>query len=453
MADLSRRRVVTGAVALAGAATIGLNPVAAAQATRHRTGAQHGPSLDFGDLPVVARVRARRALEHLRVLSDRIGPRIAGTEGELRAKDYIAKVLRDLRYQVTLQPFAIADKFLGSVRVGRDTWQTGSSPQGLQDVTREGVVVDVGDGSSIPADVSGKIVFIAAVTNVADAYLTAAKRGAIAVLLGRIGADPLRRLSAFSPTLPTPVTIPVLGLAQVQAERLRERLAKGTVRLGVSAVQHKNLTSYNVIAERPATFHNPDNKVVMVTAHYDSVPGSPGANDDGSGTVLCLELARVLRHLPTNKAVRFALWGSEEYGLIGSRYYVNQLSEPDIKRIAGTFQNDMVATAWDPAHIYWLLSLDGADNATTQAVAAAAKRLGYEPRTRGPVARGSSDHVPFHEKGVPAANFSWRGEGGPALLEPTYHTPEDTIEDNISLERLQVSLELIGAAAYQLLRA
>ncbi|MGW4131887.1 M20/M25/M40 family metallo-hydrolase [Amycolatopsis japonica] len=452
MAGLRRREVLAGAVALAGAATIGLNPGTAAAATQQRPGAQFPPSLDFGDYPVIARVRSRRALEHLRVLSDKIGPRIAGTEGELRARDYIAKVLRDLRYQVTLQPFPIADKFLGGLTIGRDSWQTGSSPQGAQDVTREAVVVDAGDGSTLPDDLTGKIVLIAAVANKADAYLTAAQRGADAVLLGRIGADPARKLSAFSPTLATPVTIPVLGLAQVQVERLRERLAKGSVTVKATATHHKNLTSYNVIAERPATFPGKDEGVVMVTAHYDSVPGSPGANDDGSGTVLCLELARVLRYLPTNKTLRFALWGSEEYGLIGSRHYVKNLSDPEAQRIAGCFQNDMVATSWDPAVTYWLLSVDGADNATTAAVNAAAKRLGYDPRVKGPVARGSSDHVPFFERGIASGNFSWRGETGPALLEPTYHTPEDTIKDNVSLERLQVSLELIGSAAYSLLR-
>ncbi|MEV4318700.1 M20/M25/M40 family metallo-hydrolase [Actinocrispum sp. NPDC049592] len=442
---MRRRDVLVGTAALA---AIGLNPVAASAATRPRPGAVRGPALTFSDYPVVARVRAQRALEHLRVLSDQIGPRIAGTQGELRAKDYIAGVLRGLRYQVTVQPFAIADKFLGSVQVGHDMWQTGSSPQGLQDVTREALVVDVGDGSTLPADLTGKIVLIAAVQNNADAYLLATQRGAVAVLLGRIGPDPARRLGAFSPTLATPVSIPVLGLAQVHVERLRQRLGTGQVLVRVSAVQHKNLMSHNVIAEQPGR----DDGVVMVSAHYDSVPGSPGANDDGSGTVLCLELARVLRHLPTTKTVRFALWGAEEYGLLGSRHYVNQLTDADAQRIEGCFQNDMVATSYDPATVYWLLSVDGADNATTQAVAAAAKRLGYDPSVRGPVARGSSDHVPFFERGIAAGNFSWRGETGPAVLEPTYHTPEDTIAGNVSAERLQVSLELIGAAAYDLLR-
>jgi Zn-dependent M28 family amino/carboxypeptidase len=186
----------------------------------------------------------------------------------------------------------------------------------------------------------------------------------------------------------------------------------------------------------------------MVSAHYDTVIGAPGANDDGSGTALCLELARVLRRLPTDASLRFALWGSEEQGLLGSRYYVQQLPQAERDRILAVFQNDMVATSWDPATRYWLLSYTGLPNRATDEVAAAAVRLGYQPQISPVTQRGSSDHQPFQEVGIAAANFSWRGEESPALLEPPYHSPEDTIAKNISLERLQVSLELIGSAAY-----
>lgn len=65
---------------------------------------------------------------------------------------------------------------------------------------------------------------------------------------------------------------------------------------------------------------------------------------------------------------------------------------------------------------------------------------------RGPSRR--PDDLSWQEVGIASANFSWRGEASPALLEPPYHSPEDTIEKNISLARLQVSLELIGSAAY-----
>ncbi|KOV85184.1 M28 family peptidase [Nocardia sp. NRRL S-836] len=430
--------------AAAGAAVVAASPASALAATRQRPGAAHAPDLHLGDFPVVAQVRARRALEHLRVLSDRIGPRIGGTDSEHQARDYLVRVLRQLRYQVTTQPFAVPDKYLADLVVDRTRWQAGASRFGALGVTVKAPVVDVGDGSALP-DLTGKIaLFVNAPTGSAPT-LAAIEKGAVAVVLGRISAT-ASKLSAFSPTLTQNVAVPVVGLAQVHTERLRGT----TTELTITTTHHANLTSHNVIAERPPTFPWRDNGVVMITAHYDSVPGSPGANDDGSGTVLCLELARVLRHLPTNKTIRFALWGSEEQGLLGSRHYVSQLIPEEIARIKGVFQNDMVATSHDPATAYWLLSVDGADNNTTREVRAAAQRLGYDPRVHGPVARGSSDHVPFHEKGMASANFSWRGEGGPQLLEPIYHTPEDTIAANVSLDRLQVSIELIGAAAYRL---
>ncbi|RKT56377.1 M28 family peptidase [Saccharothrix australiensis] len=442
---MRRRSVLAGAVAAAGAVTLGLNPAARAQ----RPGASQSPELLLGDHPVVGRVRARRAMEHLRVLSDRIGQRIGGTGSEHRARDYLAGVLRDLRYRVELQPFTVPDKYLSSlVLPDRSTWHAGASKSGALGVTASGPVVDADSGAALPADLSGKIVLLVNVPATSTAVQDAAARGAAAILLGRVSTPPAGKTSAFSPALTSTVPVPVLGVAQVHVERLR---AAPPASLTVSTTHHAALTSYNVLAERPATFGG--RGVVMVTAHYDSVPGSPGANDDGSGTALTLELARVLRYLPTHQALRFALWGSEEQGLLGSRHYVGQLADADAARISGVFQNDMVATSHGPATAYWLLSVDGGDNATTREVAAAAARLGYDPRVHGPVARGSSDHVPFHERGIAAANFSWRGEGGPHQLEPLYHTPEDTIAANVSVERLQVSLELIGAAAYRLARA
>ncbi|XVS62492.1 M28 family peptidase [Actinosynnema sp. CA-299493] len=440
---MRRRSLLTGAAAVAGAVTLGLNPAARAQ----RPGASDGPDLLLGDYPVVGRVRSRKAMEHLRVLSERIGQRIGGTESEHRARDYLASVLRDLRYQVTVQPFAVPDKYLSTLTVGPDTWHAGASRFGALGVTASGPVVDLDTGASLPADLTGKVALLVNVPTGSTAVLDAARLGAAAVLVGRVSTPPAGKTGAFSPTLTANVAVPVLGVAQVHVERLR---AAGAVAVTVSTTHLAGLTSHNVIAERPATFPGRDAGVVMVTAHYDSVPGSPGANDDGSGTVLTLELARVLRHLPTHKALRFALWGSEEQGLLGSRHYVNQLADADAARIAGVFQNDMVATSHGPATAYWLLSVDGGDNATTAQVAAAAARLGYGAQAHGPVPRGSSDHVPFHERGIAAANFSWRGEGGPHELEPLYHTPEDTIAQNVSPDRLQISLELIGAAAYRL---
>ncbi|QFG23029.1 M28 family peptidase [Actinomadura sp. WMMB 499] len=451
MSEVKRRDLLAGVAALTGFATVGLLPGTATAATRQRPGAALPPSLTVGDRAVVARVDARRALRHLRVLSDGIGWRIAGTRSEHRAARYIAGVLRELGYEVELQPFPVADKYLAEIRArGERLWQSSASPQGAVAAV-DGKVVDVGRVTEVTGDVRGKLVLFDRVVGSETLQAKAAAgAGAKAALIvnARSETYPERKPGSFTPNLGETVAIPVLGLAEYHGERIRA----GARRLSFEITHHSDLTSYNVLAERKASFPNPAGKAVIVSAHYDSVPGSPGANDDGSGTVLCLELARVLRRLPTQQAVRICLWGSEEYGLIGARHYVKELDEAGVAQITGCFQNDMVATSHPPAGTYWLLSVDGADNTTTAAVNAAANRLGYADQAEGPTARGSSDHEAFYERGIAAGNFSWRGGEAPSQLEPTYHTPEDTVDDNISLQRLQVSLELIGCAAYDVAR-
>ncbi|WP_141580121.1 M20/M25/M40 family metallo-hydrolase [Actinomadura sp. WMMA1423] len=449
MSEVKRRDLLAGAAALTGFATAGLLPGTAAAATRQRPGALRPPSLTAGDRAVVARVDARRALRHLRVLSDQIGWRVAGTPSEHRAARYIAGCLRDLGYTVELQPFPVADKYLAEIRSrGERVWQCSASPQGAVAAV-DGTVVDAGRVTEVTGDVRGRIVLFDRVpgmeTEQAEAAADAGAKAAL-IVNARSETYPERKPGSFVPTLKEAVAIPVLGLAEYHGERVRA----GARRLSFAITHYSGLTSYNVLAERKATFPDPAGKAVIVSAHYDSVPGSPGANDDGSGTVLCLELARVLRRLPTRQAVRVCLWGSEEYGLVGARHYVKQLDEAGAKQITGCFQNDMVATSHPPAGTYWLLSVDGADNTTTAAVNAAAHRLGYADQTKGPTARGSSDHEAFHERGIPAGNFSWRGGEAPSQLEPFYHSPEDTIAQNVSPERLQVSLELIGCALYDI---
>ena len=78
----------------------------------------------------------------------------------------------------------------------------------------------------------------------------------------------------------------------------------------------QQITQRNVIAESRGG--NPDN-VVMAGAHLDSVQRGPGINDNGSGTAAILETAiQMAKVEPVNK-VRFAWWGAEESGLVGSR--------------------------------------------------------------------------------------------------------------------------------------
>ncbi|GAA1572903.1 M28 family metallopeptidase [Kribbella hippodromi] len=426
-----------------------------------RPGAVNKPKLDRYDREIVSGLSSDRALQHLQVLSEKIGPRIGGTASEKRAADYIAGQLDKFGYRTRLEPFPVADKFLAQITDVRGMlpddicWQAGAAPGGKLDVTVEGPVRDAGAATAPvwPADVRGAIVIADDTAAARPAFVAeAASRGAVGVIL--LPADQVypRRASAFSPAGLTDAPIPVIGVAQVQKRLIREALAVVTsLPLKISTSAHRGLISNNVIGERRGK-SGTNGPIVMVSGHYDSVIGAPGANDDGSGTVLTMELARVFSRIPTNATLRFALWGSEEQGLIGSRYHVAQLAQDQRDRYQAVFQNDMVATSWDPAVTYWLLSFTGLANAATDSVRGAGQRLGYDSQLVGPVQRGASDHQSFQEVGIASANFSWRGEIAPSYLEPPYHSPEDTIAKNVSLERLQVSMELIGCAAYAVAR-
>src|SRR5690554_1120761 len=70
------------------------------------------------------------------------------------------------------------------------------------------------------------------------------------------------------------------------------------------------------------------NTFLIIDGHYDTVNG-PGANDNGSGTVLLLEIARILKNVNTEYSIKFIHFSGEEAGLIGSEYYVNNTVVPE----------------------------------------------------------------------------------------------------------------------------
>jgi hypothetical protein len=82
--------------------------------------------------------------------------------------------------------------------------------------------------------------------------------------------------------------------------------------------------AYNVIADIPGT--DPKAGYVMAGAHFDSWVAGDGASDNGAGSVVVMEAARILRQLRIRpkRTIRFALWSGEEQGLYGSANYVQQ---------------------------------------------------------------------------------------------------------------------------------
>ncbi|MUK87573.1 M20/M25/M40 family metallo-hydrolase [Ornithinibacillus sp. L9] len=200
------------------------------------------------------------------------------------------------------------------------------------------------------------------------------------------------------------------------------------------------VTAYNVEAVKEPMKNHDNGQQIIVGAHHDTVPWGPGANDDASGTGALLELARVFANTPTDTTIKFVAFGAEEYGLWGSRRYAEAMTEDEVERTVAMFQLDMVGSV-DAGDLV-MFTADGEKNTVTDLGAAAGSRVSeLVPYSE----LGRSDHVPFHNLGIPAALFIH------TPLEPWYHT-EDDIIDYISKEKLKDVADIVGAAIYQVAR-
>lgn len=425
-------------------------------------GSNNGKSGYSQDQKIIARVDAERAIEHVRYLSEEIGPRPGGLQAEKDSAEYIANVLKGYGYKVEFQHFPVADQYIADVAFADGTsWQMGAAPNGKvsrQTVNGELIFVDGGTNlADFPADTAGKIVVMPRASTTAS-YRTqvnnAVEAGAVGVILQSLTGSRGNYGSTFNPSLAQPVDIPVYGAAFIQGEWLKEQLAGGPVELSLSAEQFTNLESVNVIATKAPKGKKKDTKEVILGAHHDSVVGAPGGNDNASGVGLMLELARVYKGYNTDKTLKFIAFGSEERGLLGARHYVDQLTQEQRDNIDAVFVPDMVATSYGPAKNLYAMTPNGFTNMVTDSTMEAGARLGNSDILPGTF--GSSDHVPFHNAGIPAALFIWMGidSWDPLIyhIEKVYHTPQDTIEDNISVERMQSALDIIGSGLFDVVR-
>ena len=181
----------------------------------------------------------------------------------------------------------------------------------------------------------------------------AAAAGAVGIVIFNQGdtADPSRQgIPAVTLTANNTSGIPVLGTTYALGAQLAG--TPGLVMRVFANTLRQILPTSNVIAEKTGV--NDDN-VVMAGAHLDSVLAGPGINDNGSGTAAILEAAEQLAKLNPQNTLRFAFWGAEESGLVGSTNYVNGLSQAEKDRIALYLNFDMVGS---PNYIFMVYDGD-----------------------------------------------------------------------------------------------
>jgi hypothetical protein len=188
------------------------------------------------------------------------------------------------------------------------------------------------------------------------------------------------------------------------------------------------LPQYNVVAEIPGT-EKPD-EVVIVSGHLDSwnSPGSQGANDNGTGTCVALETARILAatHTKPKRTIRFILWSGEEEGLLGSKGYV-EAHAADLDKISAVLVDDGGSNYHSGFTAYEVERpmLEQAFAATNAAFPD--MQLKFHPSADMTKANGS-DHAPFDWKGVPGLDV---GQAGKQKYVRVWHTQFDRFEEAV----------------------
>ena len=174
-------------------------------------------------------------------------------------------------------------------------------------------------------------------------------------------------------------------------------------------------TSRNIVAWWPSVIEHP----FVVGGHMDTLPRSPGANDNASGTAIVLEMARLLRGHEKARLFKFVAFGSEEYGTngrhhIGSEVYVERLGATGKERSPGMISVDMVADGRP-----LIVGNSGiAGDVVAEELFRQVTRANIKVRYR--TSCDCSDNGPFERAGIPAS-YMWSGD------EPNYHDPSDTV--------------------------
>ena len=414
----------------------------------------------------------RKHQEELQKIADaNSGTRASGTPGYDASADYVANVLQAAGYAVTRQPFQfpffeelVPSQFHqiapNEIEYGEDDFAI-MEYSGSGDVTAgvaaagaivipPGPVASTSASGCVPADFNGFPAGAVALVQrgtctFAEKATNAEAAGAKAVIIFNEGQP--GRQEVLNGTLGGPdVEIPVIGtsfaVGAVLAALARTE-AGVTVRVVTSTRSELRSTS-NVIAD---TRSGRTDRVVVVGAHLDSVPGGPGINDNGSGSAALLEIAVQMANLTPRNRVRFAFWGAEESGLLGAEFYVAELNKRQIQDIALNLNFDMLGS---PNFVRYVYDGDGSDTPDAGPNGSsviedvflryfAARGLATEATAFD----GRSDYGPFIAAGIPAGGlFSGAEEiktetqarifGGTAgeALDPCYHLACDTFTNN-----------------------
>lgn len=220
--------------------------------------------------------------------------------------------------------------------------------------------------------------------------------------------------------------------------------------LGYTAIETQEFNVYgqttsNIIVTKTGSVY--PNTFLIIDGHYDTVNG-PGANDNGSGTVLILELARLLKDVDTEYSIKFIHFSGEEQGLIGSEYYVNNTVIPEnmdiklvlnIDEVGGVagMNNNTIVCERDESSPY---SNNAASAVATQEMA---NCFGLYSNLQTEISYAyASDYMPFENNGEVITGLYEANES------PYTHGPNDVIANMDPDYVFEVAKGTLGSALH-----
>ncbi len=372
------------------------------------------PAAARAPLNIAVDFDAARAFQYNQTIGVTIGSRPAGSDSGIKAGDYIAQQFSDAGFTVEKQafPFQAWEDHGTQVQMTApesrpiNATPIQYSPAGTIEAELAAVAGNGTESDFANANVQGKIALVARGTiPFSDKANNAAKAGALAVLI--YNNDP----GSFTGTLREPAKIPTLAIAGQDGKTLLSLAGQGMVKVKLdSKTEVAQKTGHNIIG----TLKGSTDDVFVLGGHYDSVSAGPGANDNGSGTAVILELARELGHQDHKHTFVLIAFDGEELGLLGSRYYVDHLAASEKAQIKGMLNFDMLGGGSGPL-------LLGGDGNLGQIGRDVATQLGITARNFHLGGGAGSDHESFQRIGVDTIFFS----RDYSLL----HTPQDTIDE------------------------
>ncbi len=210
--------------------------------------------------------------------------------------------------------------------------------------------------------------------------------------------------------------------------------------------------SKNLVVTKTGTLY--PNTYVLVIAHFDTINGV-GANDNGSGTNALLEMARIMKDVPTEYSIKFIHFSGEEQGLYGSQHYVNNVVNATTPKmnIRLVFNLDQVGGTAGQTHNTIFCEQDtnnspAGNNASSASVTQQLKNCValYSPlQTNTGVAPAySSDYMPFQNNGEVITGF-YEGYGD---TNPYPHTSGDIIANMDPVFLFNVTRAALGAVQH-----